>query len=39
MRRIEDDFEVYEDFLGLYAVPSIDAVHLFFHYKRLHAEV
>lgn len=29
MRRIEDDFEVYEEFLGLYAVPSIDAVHLF----------
>jgi len=29
MRRIEDDFEVYEEFLGLYAVPSIDAVQLF----------
>lgn len=29
MRRIDDDFEVYEEFLGLYVVPSIDAAHLF----------
>ena len=29
MRRIDDDFEVYEEFLGLYAVPSIDAARLF----------
>ena len=29
MRMIDDDFEVYEEFLGLYAVPSIDAAHLF----------
>ena len=29
MRRIENDFEVYEEFLGLYSVSSIDADHLF----------